>query len=156
MSGTCGEADEILDPPAPQDMSSFGKLYATSEDGSLPSLDWALIEVDSEFQKQDIILRPFPKRIGRKQLVETKVRTWTGSVGMMTGTLSANGSLLKVPGSQNFQEVWIVRLDGPLSKSKVVVWHIRMLINIRQRRLRIMGCRLGERRPIWTDCGRTP
>jgi hypothetical protein len=44
------------------------------------------------------------------------VRTCAGASGMLTGNLSCNMNLLKLPGCQTLQEVWVVRLDGNLSK----------------------------------------
>jgi len=98
-------------------MSKVGRLCASSvDDGPIESLDWAMIEIDPTFQKFNEVELLYPRRIGRKQKHETKVRTCTGTSGMLTGTMSANPTLLRLPGSQAFQEVWVVRLDGELSK----------------------------------------
>jgi hypothetical protein len=84
----------------------------------MPSLDWAMIEIDPTFQGLDRIRRLYPRQIGKKPHVEIKINTCTGASGILTGTMSANPTLLKLPGVQTLQEVWVVRLDGELSKLK--------------------------------------
>jgi hypothetical protein len=87
--------------------------------GLIESLDWAMVEIDLPLQKFNEVELLYPRRIGIKQKYETRVRTCTGTTGMLTGTMSPNPMLLMLPCSQKFQEVWVVRLDGELSKLNV-------------------------------------
>ena len=100
-------------------MSKVWRLHATSADGPVKSLDWAMIEIDPTSQILNEVVLLYPGRIGSKQSDETKVMTCTGVTGMLTGTMSANPTLLKLPGSQTLQEVWVVRFDRQLSKLNV-------------------------------------
>lgn len=78
-----------------------------------------MVEIDpNSYGEVDAIVCLYPSRIGVKQFAETRVQTCTGSNGILTGTVSGNASLFKAPGAQNFQEMWIVRLDGILSECK--------------------------------------
>jgi len=108
---------KLPDSLAEPDTTRLGRFYASSEDGPIASLDWAMIEIESHLKIFNHVMLAYPSRIGRKQSVETKVTTCTGVSGVLTSTMSPNPILLKLPDSQRLQEVWVVRIDGDLSKS---------------------------------------
>jgi hypothetical protein len=99
------------------DTGKIGTLYASSESGSLVGLDWAMIELDQEnFWRWSTLTCTYPNEIGTKQAEDRKVYTYSGLGRRLLGTMSSNQTLLKLPGADTFQEVWVVRFDGVLSE----------------------------------------
>jgi hypothetical protein len=118
ISIECIYTYKLVVPPITFSKDSIGTLCASSDDGSQTSLDWAMIELNAQsIQKLKTLVRWYPYKIGAKQLQERKVYTYSGSCGLLLGSMSSNQTLLKLPGTQTFQEVWVVRFDGALCES---------------------------------------
>jgi hypothetical protein len=96
----------------------IGTLHASSDGGLGASLDWAMIELNvGSIEKLKELPYVNPCGIGGKQLEDRSVFTYSSSGKKLLGTMSSNQTLLKLPGAQTFQEVWVVRFDGVLRKS---------------------------------------
>ncbi|KAH6625892.1 hypothetical protein C7974DRAFT_209365 [Boeremia exigua] len=102
--------------PALESLLPFGVLSKWSTDK-----DWALIEVlvaaESEvsayFASTSHDMSTM--RIARPSSVGAAVESYTASGGRITGNIAATPSDLLVPRGRSFQEVFSVRLDGPLA-----------------------------------------
>lgn len=102
-------------------LSTLGDLVFSSTDGCRTDLDYALIEIKPP------TLRTFDKvahttYVPAMKLVDANVVAFTGSRGAISGKLSGTPSFLRLPYQKTFQEVWTVRLAGPLAKGDCGSW----------------------------------
>lgn len=57
-----------------------------------------------------------PQRLASKPTQDTDIVAIKGRSGLSKGVLSPSMTMMKLPLSSKFHEVWMVRLDGPLGK----------------------------------------
>jgi hypothetical protein len=98
----------------------LGRMSAISQKSDSKNLDWALIHLDR--QEALSSLGNF-SRIGHVQSFVTslperaRVQAITSSSGIIKGTIFGVPTFMQQPHSVAFQEMWTVRLEGPLRKS---------------------------------------
>lgn len=99
--------------------SSLGRMAAISKNTNTNNLDWALIRLD----RQDILSSvsrssPFGyvETFVKSMPARANVQAITASSGILQGTIFGMPTFTQEPYSVAFQEMWTVRLDGPLSK----------------------------------------
>jgi hypothetical protein len=105
----------------------IGTLFASSFDGEHPDLDWALIEIERPHNEPGNVIyldpvtrkQPIPiKGIAKTAPTDTSILAITSSGGIQTGWLSGTPSYYKSPYGNSFEEVWTVRFDREMCKSK--------------------------------------
>jgi hypothetical protein len=95
----------------------LGRIFAISLPTTTTNLDWALVRIECadfrsslsdtiDIQRSDHIEPPWK---GAKT-----VHAITGSSGNLVGRITGSSTFIQLPGSTAFQEVWAVKLDGPL------------------------------------------
>lgn len=105
------------------DKVKLGHVFALSTQSSTPNLDWSLIRFDQEaifelpeihnIDPADYIL---PEEVAETLPSDTDVQAFTGSHGLIRGTISRNPVRMQLPGDSFFQEMWVISLQGPLRK----------------------------------------
>ncbi|KAH6664905.1 hypothetical protein B0J14DRAFT_681363 [Halenospora varia] len=93
--------------------------------------NWALVELsqtsvleaEEAFSKNESFRElALPQRIAAKPTTDTEVVAIKGYSGISRGTLSFGTSMMKLPHSSKFHEVWAVRFDGALVKGDSGSW----------------------------------
>jgi hypothetical protein len=100
-------------------ISPLGRMSAISQNTNTSNLDWALIQLD----RQDVLstVSKVPQFGPVQSFVKSmpargKVQVITASNGILKGTIFGIPTFMQQPYSVAFQEMWTVRLDGPLRK----------------------------------------
>lgn len=122
-------------PPQPLDGPMFfevaGDPALTSSNGPNPSLDYALIEAkDPDFpfiREAFLYSESVGSRLRCLQKANTKsndvdIVTTTSSSGVLRGKLSGTPSYMRLPNSETFQAMFLVRLNGRLADGDCGSW----------------------------------
>ncbi|MCJ1411362.1 peptide-N4-(N-acetyl-beta- glucosaminyl)asparagine amidase [Ptychographa xylographoides] len=110
---------------SPKDV--LGNLAMSSINGSHSGLDWALVEIRlphvlGMLGAYSNTSPPQPQRVAISGPKNARVIARTRSAGVMKGLLSGTPTFTTAPGSQTFQEVWTVALDGPIAEGDCGSW----------------------------------
>jgi peptide-N4-(N-acetyl-beta-glucosaminyl)asparagine amidase len=115
-------------------LKTLGELVVSSEDGSRPGLDYALIEtqVNTDIQSVNRVLpisgvTPHfsylsPPQAANRVPLETTVIAITASAGLLKGKMLGTPTFMRVPSSSTYQELWTVRLEGKLAVGDSGSW----------------------------------
>jgi hypothetical protein len=100
-------------------LSLLGKLSTMASESEQRNLDWALVSIDQTkisyfLQCQNPICIQ-----GTATEIESpiSIKVLTASNRVLCGTLFNNPVYMQLPPSRAFQKLWVVQLEGPLSKS---------------------------------------
>jgi hypothetical protein len=120
---------DITNPLPLVDSVVVGRLLSPIDSQARPSLDYALIEIDPNFR--DFSQLPLegesdlpyihPRGFVRSPQ-DTEVVSLSGSAGLLKGTMSGTATYRSLPGSQEIQELWTVRLTGNLENGDCGSW----------------------------------
>jgi hypothetical protein len=97
----------------------LGRMSAISHTDNTNNFDWALIKLD---RKEILSSVGEPSQFGpiqsfvKSMPARARVQVITASSGIVKGTIFGIPTFMQQPRSVAFQEMWTVRLDGPLSK----------------------------------------
>lgn len=69
---------------------------------------------------------PFPQQCATSLEREASVIAINGFSGPLRGVISPNSSMMRLPGSRTFQELWTVRLSNALGKSDEVTARVNL------------------------------
>ncbi|KAF8859609.1 hypothetical protein BDZ45DRAFT_353474 [Acephala macrosclerotiorum] len=117
-------------PRSSAEPTEVSKPFATSTEAGQ---DWALIELSetSVLEAKNAVLKDnslnglaLPQRLASKPTKDTSIVAIKGCSGLSKGILSPSMTMMKLPHSRKFHEVWIVRLDGPLAQGDSGSWVI--------------------------------
>ncbi|RDW76977.1 hypothetical protein BP6252_05030 [Coleophoma cylindrospora] len=88
-------------------------------------LDWALVPLYRGVSLRSVSLlkrAPNIREVARKISSRIEVNAITACNGNLSGTLFKNPTIMQVPPSATFQELWVVHLEGPLQRGDCGAW----------------------------------
>jgi hypothetical protein len=123
-------------------------------------LDWALIELSDRVIARLLEHETFPNFALPRRYVDVvnkdeEVIVVNGYSGVLRGTLSSSPTMIRLPQSNNFQEVWAIRISNALGKYSQIRQHA-LLTDDSHGRLWGLGPQLRDRGFAWSRRRRPP
>ncbi|KAJ4362505.1 Protein png1 [Neocucurbitaria cava] len=121
--------NQLVTPP--ESTCVIGNTLFLSTEWSQPDLDYALIRLIDDSSGLDIddmisrkaLVFPVPTTIEDfRRLKHTSVTADTASAGTVSGHISATPVFLRIPSATTFQEVYVVKLERPLTNGDCGSW----------------------------------